>query len=387
MSILLLGDSYLRKVRRTEPAHLVGAWLQNEPGGAVSFDHSGRGHHGAYTGVALGQPGVPGMRMTSPLYDGANDYNDIYSAGLANDNLLLNPGFETAGGGGADIWANWTEAAGDGALANEAVLQYQGADAAKFTAGVTRNTTLTQGLVVVPGRTYRIRFYARGDGVNGGRYHLWDVNNGAYIIPITATGITAAAWGIYTIQFTAPAGCLSASFTLRCSPINGGVCYFDACEVRRMDGFLGDEGTIIIPTSVANAGVWTDGIARRLLTMQVDADNYLLLDKPGANAIRGIYKAGGTTETGTQAGITTLDFFFFAMTWSAAADEVKYSYNGDLFETDTALGTWAGNLAANVNLIGSGNKTPDFVWHGNLASVLLYNKALLETQVKHLSTP
>ena len=74
-----------------DPSSLIGFWPQNELSGGVSIDHSGLGHDGAYTGVTLGQPGVPGMGMTSPFYDGANDFNNIYSAGLANDNALSNP--------------------------------------------------------------------------------------------------------------------------------------------------------------------------------------------------------------------------------------------------------------------------------------------------------
>lgn len=62
---------------------LVGAWMQDERSGAISYDSSGLGHHGAYTGVTLGQPGVPGMGMTSVFYDGANDYNNAYSVALA----------------------------------------------------------------------------------------------------------------------------------------------------------------------------------------------------------------------------------------------------------------------------------------------------------------
>lgn len=75
-------EGYLDKVLSVEPSNLVGCWLQNEPSGGVSYDSSGNSHHGAYTGVTLGQPGVPGMDMTSPFFDGAGDFNNIYSAEL-----------------------------------------------------------------------------------------------------------------------------------------------------------------------------------------------------------------------------------------------------------------------------------------------------------------
>ena len=66
-----------------DPSSLMGFWPQNDLAGGVSIDPSGLGHDGAYTGVTLGQPGVPGMGMTVPFYDGANDYNNVYSVALA----------------------------------------------------------------------------------------------------------------------------------------------------------------------------------------------------------------------------------------------------------------------------------------------------------------
>ena len=84
----LIAKGYIRKVLTPNPAvgydpsSLIGFWPQNELAGGVSIDYSGLGHNGLYTGVTLGQPGVPGMGMTSPFYDGANDYNNVYSASL-----------------------------------------------------------------------------------------------------------------------------------------------------------------------------------------------------------------------------------------------------------------------------------------------------------------
>ena len=49
-----------------------------EAAGLVAIDSSPEGNDGAYTGVTLGQPGI-GDGNTSPLFDGANDVNDVYS--------------------------------------------------------------------------------------------------------------------------------------------------------------------------------------------------------------------------------------------------------------------------------------------------------------------
>jgi len=81
------GTRYYKKVLSVEPGSLIGYWPQWEALGSRAEDLSGRGHHGAYTGVTLGQTGI-GDGRTCPLYDGANDYTNIYSAGLA---AALNP--------------------------------------------------------------------------------------------------------------------------------------------------------------------------------------------------------------------------------------------------------------------------------------------------------
>lgn len=77
--------SYLQKVLSIERANLIGCWLQKEASGSTSVDSSPEGNDGAYTGVTLGQGGVPGMGYTSPLYDGTLDFNNLQSAGFASD--------------------------------------------------------------------------------------------------------------------------------------------------------------------------------------------------------------------------------------------------------------------------------------------------------------
>jgi len=61
---------------------LIGYWPGNEEAGTVAVDYSGNGYNGVYTGVTLGQESV-GDGLTCPLYDGANDFTNIYSAGFA----------------------------------------------------------------------------------------------------------------------------------------------------------------------------------------------------------------------------------------------------------------------------------------------------------------
>ncbi len=391
-SLLGVGTSYIDKVLGIEPANLVGLWPQNESVGSVSLDKSVHMHNGAYTDVTLGQPGVPGSRMTSAGYNGATSLNNIHTAGFANDDRLPNGGFETAGAGDPDFWANWTENAGDGALANEIVIVHEGTDACKMTSGLTSNTRLrsTAPITVVPGMRYRWRLWSQGDGANAGIYEVWDIPNGRDIIPATTTGVTGAAWGMSSIEFTAPAGCTTIYLYLWCPPVNGGVCYFDAMELRRMDGFLGDQGTIIVPAQVANVGVWTDGIARQIIQVGVDGPNYLFIRKTGNNnEIQFHYRAGGILELQVTAGLANIDFASYGMTWDVAAGatgEVRYYIRGvPSGAMDVGLSTWVGDLSNTQVVIGASTTVPANVWSGNIGPVPVWNKALTADQMAYLS--
>lgn len=96
-------------VLATDP---IAYWLLDEKTGAVAYDWvSGRiagAQNGAHVGVTLGQDGI-GDGRTSPLYDGANDFTNIYSIPFA--------GAFSPTEGTAAIWAKvsgagvWTDGA------------------------------------------------------------------------------------------------------------------------------------------------------------------------------------------------------------------------------------------------------------------------------------
>ena len=348
----------------------------------MSYDKSGHDFHGAYTTATPGVAGItPGLTAVS--YDGTNDYNNIYSAGLANDNLLLNPGFETAGAA-PPVWANWSETVGDGALANEVVVIHEGADAAKMTAGVTRDTTIFQAISVTAGRKYRLRFYTRGDGTYDGQYEIWDSTNFSTISGQVSTGVTGTTYTALVIEFTAPVGCTVVRIYFYCPNTNGGVCYFDACELRTMDGFLGDEGTVLAWAKVAD---WEDGLYRHLVDLRIDASNYIFIRTTDTNnRLAFSYLAGGTTESNNINSLTETGFMCIAMTWSKSGDIVSYYLNGAANGTaDTALGTWVGDLDSASTTIGAKNDTPDSVWDGPIGPVALWNTPLSATEIRKLS--
>jgi hypothetical protein len=113
------GQSYTQRVLATGP---IAYWVMGEGAGLVSQDEiNSPAQDGAYTGVTLGQPGI-GDGNTSPLFDGANDYNNIYTVTL---NGVIN-GAEGSFScwmrvSGAGVWTDGTVRAGVGIYHTDAV--------------------------------------------------------------------------------------------------------------------------------------------------------------------------------------------------------------------------------------------------------------------------
>jgi hypothetical protein len=148
---------------------------------------------------------------------------------------VVNGGFETAGGGGADIWGTWVETAGDGVIAAETTDPYWGTEAAKLTAGATANTEITQASITTIASTkYYLTFWTKGDGTNAGRYSIYDVSNAAYIVTNVSTAVTGTGWTKYQVSFTTPASCIQIRIELECPAASGGIAYFDQVSV---DGY------------------------------------------------------------------------------------------------------------------------------------------------------
>lgn len=83
--VYVVGGSsdYYLKLLRLFGRSIIGYWPMGEQAPSVyAFDQSRNRFHGIYKNVTLGQPGI-GDGLTAPLYDGTNDYNNIYSAGFA----------------------------------------------------------------------------------------------------------------------------------------------------------------------------------------------------------------------------------------------------------------------------------------------------------------
>ena len=374
------GAAYSKRIQEFS-GNLVAHWPLNERSGTVAYDLSGNGNDGAITGATLGQAGI-GDGLTSQGFDGATSFIDI--SAIASD-LMLNGGFETAGAGDPDFWADWLESAGDGALANEGAVIHTGADAAKLTSGVTRNTYIRQPGTVVPGETYKLRFWARGDGTHDGRYRIYDNTNAADIVALAATGVTAAAYSKIDVDFTAPASCVQVSIRFYCSATAAHDSYFDTTSLRRTDipTFDPHEGSILAWAKITN---WADGVAGYLLYLSADANNYMLVRKAAANnQVDFIYDANAVIESQAATALTYSGLTPYGITWSLSGDKVIYYIGGvQVGATDTTLGVFTGNLGAAATVLGASATVPSNVFDGNLAHGILSNTAWDADEMKYL---
>lgn len=246
------ADGYEYKVKRG----LDGVSHQWYGGDAVlNAGHQGTGFIDQYAIDAIGLASNGGPTIVGNIQP-------------TNPELVTNPGFETAGGGGADIWGTWSENAGDGTLANETTIKHSGSDAMKAISGASLNTYVGQSLTVVAQKWYFLSFWAYGDGTYAGDYAVYDEDNSAWLINRTSTGVTAAGWTQVFAAFQAGVGNTDCTLYLYGPSTSGGTCYFDdvscyrnhysewssAWAIGMLDGLYGLSNTIGVGLGRYEAG-------------------------------------------------------------------------------------------------------------------------------------
>jgi len=213
---------------------------------------------GVFPGSTYGPTIVGNVRFVS----GAEKLTDTSFEGAGSEELS-NTGFETAGGGGADVFANWTESASDGAIASEGTLVNAGSAACKLTAGASVDTNVSQTITVSEAESFHISFYTRGDGTYDGRYRIYDVTNASDIVSLTSTGVTGTTYTLVEVFFSIPDQCTSMRIDLYCPSTNTGIAYFD--DTGKLIGAASTEAGIstsnyVLTTNASGIPVWTTTI-------------------------------------------------------------------------------------------------------------------------------
>jgi hypothetical protein len=151
--------------------------------------------------------------------------------GSSKNNSVLNPGFETAGGGGIDVFANWTENGGTGAIARDTVIYNGGLASCKLTSGTSIDTYVYQDFALTEGKTYGIMFWTRGDGFYSGRWGIQNLNDMSWIKTLSLTGVTSTTWTPIYGNFTVPVGCTSLRLHFWCANSVGHYSWFDDVQL------------------------------------------------------------------------------------------------------------------------------------------------------------
>lgn len=146
------------------------------------------------------------------------------------------------------------------------------------------------------------------------------------------------------------------------------------------------EMTVQAWVRVANAGVWTDGTERRVLTMLVDGDNLVQLRRTAVNdQFNWRARGGGNDKSLGDIALPTTDWFSVHITRSEAADTFIAYRNGiQIGATLNAVGVMAGNLNVNVTNIGSNSVVPTNPWDGYIAHCAIWPRAFTPAEVLSL---
>jgi hypothetical protein len=137
---------------------------------------------------------------------------------------VLNGGFETAGGGGADVFANWVETVGTGTIVRSLAAPIFGVASAVLTAGAGFNTLIQQDIVVVPGQLYAFTIYWTTDFRP--RFEVRDNTNAVDLVTQVDPPSSK-----YQALITIPAGCISLGIILRCPASSGKFAKYDGVSL------------------------------------------------------------------------------------------------------------------------------------------------------------
>lgn len=165
----------------------------------------------------------------------------------------------------------------------------------------------------------------------------------------------------------------------------GDMCNVYSTSLR--DAFNGAEGTVLAWAKVADVANWTDGTLDYIHWFSADGNNYVrLLKNSTSNQLVFTLTASNVFKQVVQSGVSTVNWFALALTWSLSADQMKAFNSGvQVGATQTGLGTWVGLPATTGAIVGAGTTTPTNPWSGPMAHAALFNRALSAAEIASLS--
>lgn len=167
---------------------------------------------------------------------------------------------------------------------------------------------------------------------------------------------------------------------------DGATDYVNAYSASLAGAFNGQLGSMMVWLRVADAATWADSITRYAYVFAApDAgSSYIFVSKPSSNnALVLLYRAAGTQHA-TSVASTSTDWIQAVITWSKAADQVKFYVNGaQVGSTATGLGTWSAALGATTTNLGS-NTSGASAWKGSLSNAAVWDVVLSASEIAAL---
>ena len=154
------------------------------------------------------------------------------------------------------------------------------------------------------------------------------------------------------------------------------------------------------PTTEGSLSIWVatpqanlEGTTKmQIVKMGVDANNYVdLTFDTTAYRFAAAYAGGGTAQTITSPLVYNENDAFalpqwhhFVMTWSATNDALNFYVDGSAQTAASSLGTWSGNMASTLMVVGSSSTTAADQFTGWMAHFALWTPILTQTEVDTL---
>lgn len=173
----------------------------------------------------------------------------------AGGNLVQNPGFETAGGGGGDVFANWTEDtdSGNAVIVDETTTVRSGSHSCKIASKVLATGILSptvdgavyQDITVEPLKVYKLSFWSRASEeyqYKQGRFGIYDVTNSEWISSEQDTyAFSDSGWENITAFFATRIACVAIRIYLfqnhsHSVGANDSYVLFDDVDVHQLSG-------------------------------------------------------------------------------------------------------------------------------------------------------
>jgi hypothetical protein len=200
---------------------------------------------------------------------GQLEFLEIHAGGSATyggSELVLNPGFETAGGGGADVFANWTE---NDDSAKSTITQDSGSvHGGTYSCKITTDTSGSNGhvwqhITVVPSTYYRLTFWTRADGATGTtEFAVYDLTRATFLTSpdVTTTAVAGTTWTQIEFEFLTSNITTAVRFFFYATGVLGDDAYYDDMSLLAETG---EEFEYAAERNLDGTGInaWTEGDA------------------------------------------------------------------------------------------------------------------------------